>query len=233
MDVLEIAENIDGYRKACDNNDANRRARESHLYELSEISRSAATALTLAAGEIQLLDSCEIAILDSSADNGFPHTRPKNLVCIPASMCSDVISPTFKTTLIHEAIHVHQRIHVKGWLDGCQQAGWTPISPERIPEEFRERTRINPDTMAAPFWAWDTYHVPLPLFKATPRLNDTPVQWLDLRNGTLFHTAPPSFVRLYGSRIKQPEHPYEIYAETFSEKGLSTSDAILDALKAL
>jgi hypothetical protein len=232
-DVLDRAEALDSYRAACEANQANRLAREGQVYQLSEISPQALTALQDAAGEIQLLDGCELAILDSSADAGFPHTRPKNLICLPAKMCTESISSSFKITLIHEAIHIHQRAHVVEWNTACRQVGWTPVDSEQIPSEFRERVRINPDTMMKPFWAWQTHNVPLPLFRGTPRLQGTDVQWLDLRMGTLFHDAPKSFVKVYGEAIHQPEHPYEIYAELFSNKYYTTSDSILENLKTL
>jgi hypothetical protein len=34
-------------------------------------------------------------------------------------------------------------------------------------------------------------------------------------------------VRKYGQTYDQPEHPYEIYAEMFSEEGISTKAALL------
>ena len=135
--------------------------------------------------------------------------------------------------MIHEAIHCHQRKYSKEWQAGCRRAGWTPVATTAIPLQFRNRVRINPDTMAEPFWAWNSYQVPLPIFRERPRLQDTAIQWLDLRTGTLFHEAPPSFVKLYGTSIDQPEHPYEIYAELFSKKLFTTSDAILENLTTL
>jgi len=233
MEVIDIAESIDSYREACNENEANRLARKGHVYELSEITPAAAAALQAAAAEIPLLDTCELVILDSSADSGFPHTRPNNFICLPANMCTERVSQEFKVTLLHEAIHIHQRNHVSEWNNGCSRAGWKPIPSDRIPSKFVERVRINPDTMSTPFWAWDTHHVPLPLFKATPRLNDAPIQWLDLRNDTLFHTPPPSFVKMYGSSVHQPEHPYEIYAENFSKMQYNTSDIILEKLRTI
>jgi hypothetical protein len=148
-------------------------------------------------------------------------------------MCTENISRTFKITLIHEAIHIHQRAHLSEWNAACERVGWTPVDSARIPDEFRERVRINPDTMATPFWAWQSHHVPLPLFHGTPRLQGTNIQWLDLRMGALFHDAPKSFVKLYGESMHQPEHPYEIYAELFSDKYYTTGDSILENLRAL
>jgi leucyl-tRNA synthetase len=59
--------------------------------------------------------------------------------------------------------------------------GWWPVPASQIPAALRERCRINPDTMACPFWSWDTHHVPLPLYSSdTPSgLGDIVMKWLE------------------------------------------------------
>lgn len=233
-DSLEDAEKLDGYRASCQNNRANREARKGQLYELSRISNEATDFLREAIEEFPIVRSCEFAILDSTADDGLPHTRPPNLVCLPANMCKSAPASTqFKVTLVHEAMHVHQRKYKTEWDEGCKRAGWTPLDSEKIPAEFKERARINPDTMATPFWAWDKYHVPLPLFRRpdSASLTEAPVEWMDLRTGSLFHSPPPSFVKKYGDSVPQAEHPYEIYADLFSRKWVRTHEDVLENLK--
>jgi len=222
---LTRAEAIDGYRARCQENSVNERARAGQTYELDEIDSHVLYFLKDAVEHLPLVQQCEIAILNSTADGGLPHTRPPNVICLPKSMCkAQPASASFKTTLLHEAIHVHQRMFEEEWGISLRRAGWRPVDAERIPEEFRNRCRINPDTLKSPFWAWNDYHVPLPLFRRTdtPTLSDAPPQWLDLRMNSLFHTAPNSIVKTYGAKIVQPEHPYEIYAELLSEAGVNT-----------
>jgi hypothetical protein len=105
--------------------------------------------------------------------------------------------------------------------------GWTPVPTEEIPKRFRDKCRINPDTMACPFWAWDSYNVPLPMFKSESpsSLGDVRIEWLDTRTGAIFHDPPSSFVSKYGSP-SQPEHPYEIYAVIFASEGISSEMAL-------
>lgn len=234
MDVLDRAEHLDSYRALCAASFLNSKSREGQSYELAEISVTAAKSLQAAAADLPLLDSCEIAILSSDADGGLPHTRPPNIICLPKGLCSE--GPATKgmiNTLLHEAIHVHQRQHEAEWTSACIRAGWTPV--KEIPQEFRERVRINPDTLANPYWAWQTHHVPLPLFQRqdTPTLSGAPVQWLDLRNGVLYRDPPPSFKTTYNFNVNQPEHPYEVYAELFAEKMYKTGDEILKNLELL
>ena len=237
--VLKRAEMLDGYLRACDLNTLNRQAREDQEYDFSSISYEAYGSLLTAANLYPLLQGCEYVILDSSADNGFPHTRPPNLICLPAKLCSESpASDDFKITLIHEAIHIHQRKFPNEWLEGLKLAGWAPIGAEKIPSEFRDRVRINPDTIGSPYWTFNSFHVPLPIFRTRydlPSLSKVDVLWYDTRTDTLFHEPPKEFIAKYGpiKAIHQPEHPYEIYAELFSKQMLQTSNAIFENLKKL
>ena len=204
-------------------------ARYGQGYEMSTISDKATDFLQEAAGSIPLLGGSEIIIMHSEADNGFPHTRPPNLICIPASLCKESeATKQFRITLAHEAIHVHQRKFPDLWNNFCVKEGWTWIPTTSIPSELRERARINPDTMAAPFWAWETYLVPLPLFRPyrTATLANAVIEWYDIRSGALTEEFPRTFLDKYGSEIHQPEHPYEIYAEKFSEEGVETVEEL-------
>jgi len=228
-DCLTRAERLDGYRTACRKNGLNWTARDGQGYELSGISKKAELFLSESVNSISLLEGMEFAILNSEADGGLPHTRPPNLICIPQSMCKDLpVSKQFRATLIHEAIHVHQRQEPEMWERFFAREGWIPISKDIIPGEFRERCRINPDTILKPFWAWESYHVPLPLFSTykTATLQNTNIEWLDIRTGTLHHHYPKSFKEKYRQKFDQPEHPYEIYAELFSEKGIATREEL-------
>jgi len=233
-DCLAAAEKIDGYRGACRQNRLNWSVRDGQGYELSSISERATTFLSDGVATLPLLAGMEIAILNLEADGGLPHTRPPNLICLPTSLCKEEpVSKQFRITLIHEAIHISQRQDPNLWEKFCRREGWTLVAPEKIPEEIVERCRINPDTISCPFWAWDQHHVPLPLFHPSvpSSLSSTKIQWLDLRTGALLHNFPKSFGRKYGRNFGQPEHPYEIYAEIFSEEGITTREELLQRLK--
>lgn len=225
-DLLQAAENRDGYRAACSASAVNHMARRDDKYVPYFLSTKDASRLRSEIFKIELLNDSDIIILHSSADNGYPHTRPKSVVCLPES-CVTVSDEVLRNTLRHEAMHIHQRRFPALWNAKITNDGWTPVPSTAIPSRFRQQSRINPDTCYDPFWAWDTYHVPMPIFKNAESLTlaDIRVEWLDLRTGALFHAPPPSFTRTYGSP-SQPEHPYEIYAIKYADEGLSSNAAV-------
>jgi hypothetical protein len=231
MDILNRAEIIDQYLSKCRHNMANYLARKGARYELSMIDNQTALAIQSTARNIPLLDECEIVILDETADRGLPHTRPPNYICLPTTLCTSTPGKDFITTLIHEAIHIHQRDYPDIWDRELRRIGWSPVSPDIIPTEFTDRVRINPDTCMKPFWAWDKYHVPLPIFRSDimPQLNEVNVKWFDTRYNTLSPNAPQTFLNRYGY-MGYIEHPYEIYADLYSRRGLKTGEEIINQL---
>jgi hypothetical protein len=134
-------------------------------------------------------------------------------------------------TLLHEACHLHQRTHEAYWSSYSIRQGWWPVAADQVPERFRSRCRINPDTMATPFWSWQEHYVPLPLFRneQSPSMGDCDVRWYDMRNGVLYKVPPPSFSARYGD-TGQPEHPFEVSAIEFSERPIQTKEELINVL---
>jgi len=227
--LLTIAEAYDNYCASCRQSSSNSTARSSCNYKPYFLSQTDATRLTTIIRTIDLLRDTDTVILHSSADNGYPHTRPKAIVCLPAGFVESASDAILKETMCHEAMHIHQRRNLDLWKQMCMVEGWTPLPKDTIPFRFRERCRLNPDTFKPiPFWAWDKHYVPLPMFKRDINitLGDVNIEWFDLRTGALFHTPPASFTKKYGTP-SQPEHPFEIYAVIFAKEGIS-SEALLE-----
>ena len=225
MELLDEAERKDGYRAACHANLLNDRARERQEYSFypdplgKRISSIAAT--------YEIAKGSQIVTLHPSADNGYPHTRP-GIMCFPVRPYT---TSQLTETVLHEALHLHQRNNLDLWTTYSVKQGWWPVPKETIPEKWRLRCRINPDTMYSPFWSWDSHYIPLPLFQNefSPSMQGSSVRWFDTRSETLFSAAPRSFVDRYGA-ISQPEHPFETGAVEISHKNISTENRLREFL---
>jgi hypothetical protein len=225
--LLDDAERYDHYRARCFQSEANSLARKGQLYEPSIVSADIAAFMNEYAESTPLLQDARILVLHPSADSGFPHTRPGNIICMPAGICRKTLE--CRETLLHEAIHLHQRANLNAWIEHCRRLGWDPISSEQIPPHLLKNVRINPDTLSLPFWAWKGTHVPLPLFSGD-RLSAVDIRWYNLSTGEV--SGPPtSFTVKYGAP-SQPEHPFEILAVNYASAGSRSSAEIFSELNA-
>jgi len=148
--------------------------------------------------------------MNPSADGGMPHTRPPSTICLPAYFPASKLEETLK----HERIHLDQRNRYSVWVSALRREGWTPVDEEAIPEEYRRRCRLNPDTCWSPYWAWEGRYVPLPFFvrEDKPDLREISVRWYD-RSGSLSIVVPQSLVKRYGTlEANSLEHPFELMA---------------------
>jgi len=226
LDLLKKAEELDSYRAACENSEFNSIARQSHTYTFFPCERQ--RQLQLMVDSCDLTQGSRIITLHPSADAGFPHTRPGNLICMPANYPLE----TAQQTLLHEACHLSQRVNPAPWVSYSMRQGWWPVAAAEIPPRWKDRVRINPDTMAEPFWSWQDHYIPLPLFsnELNPKLTECDIRWFDRRNSVLYTTPPPSFTERYGSSAPQPEHPYEVSAVEFSKRSIQTKRDLLNLL---
>lgn len=226
MTILDDVEAIDHYRAAIAANPLNAHSRSQHRYELFSASYEQQTRIRDVSRGIPLMKDIMVVMIDPTADGGFPHTRPLDCVCVqPAIVAAD----DFAKTLIHESVHIHQRRKPALWDQICRKEGWEPVAT--VPPRWRDRCRINPDTMATPFWAWEGVHVPLPMFRNDrPGIADVDVLWWDRRMDTLFHKPPGSFSSRYGASPAQPEHPYELMAVDVARKGIRTEEDLEEYL---
>lgn len=224
--LLDDAERHDHYRARCFQSEMNAAARKGQIYEPSFVAADVAAFMSEYAEATPLLEDARIVVLHPSADSGFPHTRPGNIICMPAGACRKTLD--CRETLLHEAIHLHQRANLNAWIEYCRKQGWEPIPSASIPVELIKKVRINPDTISLPFWAWKGTYVPLPLFSGD-KLSAVDVRWFNLTTEEL--SGPPtSFTVKYGAP-SQPEHPFEIMAVDFAAAGYRTSADIFAAFK--
>ncbi|NBV76983.1 hypothetical protein EBR66_02390 [bacterium] len=232
--ALTRAEAIDGYRAACQACPLNAAARTKQIYTPTFLEKNQLDRLVKALYTHPLAKTTDVVVLHPSADNGYPHTRPNSIICMPASTITSMSDSSLANTILHEAIHIHQRRHPDIWENACKKEGWTPVSANQIPAEYIARTRINPDTMSCPYWAWETHSVPLPLFirEDYPTMEGVRIKWLDLRTRATVSEPPPSFTARYGSP-SQPEHPYEILAVSYANEIVNTDESLRRKLESM
>ena len=205
MNYLKQAEFNDNFLEKCNNSHLNKLARKYHMYTPDY--NSYYKVIEQFIKENPIFSSIPIVQLDTSAENGYPHTRP-NIICIP----SDARFPELKRTLYHEYVHIHQRRNYELWKTFLESQGWTPIDETSIPERWKERVRFNPDTLYSQYWCFHNRYVPLPLYtnENTPSMAETKVMYYDIQTGRLEHEIPN--VMKHYMKNRQPEHPFELYA---------------------
>jgi hypothetical protein len=215
LKVLEEAELKDKFQERCKNNYVNNIVRKNFSYT-TDYNSYYSTILDFMEN-YPIFKNVILVQLDKSAENGYPHTRPNNVICIP----SNSRLPSLEKTMFHEVVHVHQRNNHKLWEGFLNSKEWYHELDEIVPERWREKCRINPDTCLKQFWSFQKRWIPLPLFTndANPKFEDVKIMFYDLKTGILEHQGPSDFVSRYGSS-SQPEHPYELYAVELAEKGI-------------
>jgi hypothetical protein len=112
-------------------------------------------------------------------------------------------------------VHIQQKKDPSTWKMKMEIEGWKAVADAVIPEVWRRRCRLNPDTCMVRWFAWQGRHVPLPLFvrEDKPDLRDVVVRWYDIEEGIVKSSPPSSFFRRYGRLgTSSMEHPYELHA---------------------
>ena len=206
LQALFRAEQMDQYRKRVDESPLNRAARLGQDYVPVPFSIDRIVPL---ADVSEPWPSGMVIWMDPTADGGLPHTRPPDIICIS----KDFPQADLANTLLHERVHVSQRLHPKAWLglfeDTWQFKPWSGA----LPADIETRRRINPDLLMVPLFIWKDTWVPLALFKSTvkPKLTETDLVWWDAKSRTLLRSPPPGWLDFFGN-IPAGEHPYELIA---------------------
>lgn len=204
---LLAAEQNDGYQEMCKRDTVNAAARARCSYTLWN-DQSLAVEAKAFLQSLKNGGNVDVVVLDPSAEGGMPHTRAGPLICIPAYHTS------LEETMRHEMVHIQQRKEPALWKMKLGLEGWKAVSEAVIPEVWRRRCRLNPDTFEARWFAWQGRYVPLPLFvrEDKPDLRDIVVRWYDMEEG-IVQSTPSSFSKRYGQlAVSSMEHPYELWA---------------------
>ncbi len=155
-------------------------------------------------------------------EEGLPHTRPPKTIWFPESMLRKS-NEHFNETFLHECIHLHQREHEDLW-DKFYREQWNFIRYKgAIPKEVEERRRLNPDTLRAPFYAWNSgkhgLFVPVAVYRKPDDADLTEVRLVFVRpDGSWSAVMPPGWMEFFGTQNPSLcEHPHEMAAYILSD----------------
>lgn len=155
----------------------------------------------------------QLVYLDGRSGAGLPHTRGKRGIALPVFL---LWIPS-ESTLRHEIVHLSQKQFRGRWWRMYRDA-WkfrVAVASEfmDIPERWRKRRRINPDTLGTPFTVWKDRYIPLSVFinERSPDLRECKRGFWDLKMKQWTWEAPPGWTELFGSGFND-EHPNEIAA---------------------
>ncbi len=173
-------------------------------------------------------------------EEGLPHTRAPKTIWFPESLLSKG-NEHFNETFLHECIHLHQRAHEDLW-DKFYREQWNFIRYKgTIPREVEERRRLNPDTLRAPFYAWNGTggpasvqstgsdsergfasrgpYIPVAVYKKPDDADLSEVRLVFVRpDGSWSAVIPPGWMEFF--RTQNPslcEHPHEMAAYILSD----------------
>ena len=204
--ALQRAEGIDQYRAQVAANPINRLARAGQNYITIPFSLNR----KIPPPDLsQPWPSGQVVWMDPTADEGLPHTRPPYYIMMSRTFPEgDLVK-----TLLHERVHVHQRLYEPVWeklvADAWEMKPWVGD----LPTDIQARRRMNPDLLFAPLFIWKDTWVPLAIFKSSsqPKLTAVDIVWWNSKQRTIFREAPPGWTEFFGNN-PAGEHPYEIAA---------------------
>jgi hypothetical protein len=210
--VISGWESEDGYRKAMTTlvgGEVNSKARKYPYVASSEATASS----MIMKSEVPVNGPLQIVYLDGRAEGGLPHTRGKAGIALPIFL---LWKPSMDT-LDHEIVHISQKQYSERWWAFYERTWKFRKAKESefmsIPERWRKRRRMNPDTLGAPYTVWKGRYMPMTVFVSdlTPDLRFGKRGFWDLSMSQWTWETPPGWSETFGSGFND-EHPNEIAA---------------------
>ena len=172
-----------------------------------------------------------LVYLDGRSDSGLPHTRGIKGIALPVFL---LWNPR-PETLQHEIVHLSQKQYSERWWK-LYTTKWNfeVASAEQfmsIPEKWRKRRRINPDTLGNPYVVWKGRYIPLSVFVSdmSPDLKACKRGFWDLEMEQWTWESPSGWVEAFGSGFND-EHPNEIAAHWIDGSANSEKQAFFNGL---
>ena len=172
-----------------------------------------------------------LVYLDGRSDSGLPHTRGLKGIALPVFLLWNPRSDTLQ----HEIVHLSQKQYSEKWWKLYREKwNFEMASAEQfmsIPEKWRKRRRINPDTLGNPYVVWKGRYIPLSVFVSdmSPDLKACKRGFWDLKMEQWTWEPPSGWVETFGSGFND-EHPNEIAAHWIDGSAGSEKQAFFNGL---
>jgi len=155
----------------------------------------------------------QVVYLDGRSDAGLPHTRGKTGIALPVFLLWSRSNQTIR----HELVHLSQKQFSERWWKFYEEKWSFKKATEtqflQVPERWRSRRRINPDTLGSPYVIWKGRYIPLSVFMSDtePDLRYCKRGFWDIKMGQWTWDEPPGWIDMFGKGFND-EHPNEIAA---------------------
>ena len=155
-------------------------------------------------------------------ENSYPHTQ-KDCIIISDTFMNEIIRNKGSTTLIHEQIHILQRIASKKMHQHLkEELHFYPVNKIKGVEQYLLKSRSNPDEDLNQLWVYKNKILPLCLYNQEPnQLNDASYYGLKIKNNEVISKLIPLH------HLKEYEHlklgnnyynGYEVQAEYLEQQ---------------
>lgn len=177
---------------------------KNHVIEFTTTEKKRLTEITKGFPHLQNIP-WKFAKVSDRIENAYPHTL-QDVIILPVSFFQKN-NDTIKPTLVHEKIHVYQRLYPKETLDLLTRLGFSKTDPRKLPEQISSMKRNNPDIQGV-FHFNNT--IPVQVYNSVrpTSLADSKTILYDFKKGFVVD-EDGHFIPYY---INQKEHPYEIMA---------------------
>jgi hypothetical protein len=219
----EANEALDGFEAACIRSEANRRAMQ--VVEVCAPPSNADAAVNRVAIPLWLQSIRRTNVV--FFQEGLPHTREPSTIYLPYNL---IYEENFPKTLVHEAIHIHQRNNRSAWNNIYDRIWDMRRWSGTLPPELESRRRLNPDTHLLPLFIWQDRYVPVMVFRRAdaPRLTESHCVWYDVKTGGWNQVPPPGWTDFFGTdRSSLCEHPNEMAAYILTDESNSSKAKLL------
>jgi len=215
-EILSQWEQEDGYYKTIKESVASTVNMAARQYPYIESSECKPSTMTLNIDvPLSTSEPYDLVYLDGRSDAGLPHTRGLRGIALPVFL---LWTPTSaEKTIRHELVHLSQKQFSERWWAWYQRE-WnfrkcTPDEFMSIPEKWRARRRINPDTLGSPYTIWKDRYIPLSVFLSDviPDLKECKRGFWDVKISQWTWEPPPDWIETFGTGFND-EHPNEIAA---------------------